>query len=97
MECVYMIKVNGIVRYIGRTNDLVRREAQHNYLCFKKLTKKQLYKEIRKYETLTTIKLQKVKSFQSKVDAKRWECYLILNDYFGKKQLWQTVPRISDI
>jgi len=91
-----MIKVNGVVRYIGRTNDLERREKQHNYLCFKKQTKKQLYQEIRNYP-ITDIKLQRVKSFQSKVDAKRWECYLILNDYFGKKLLWQRVPRISDV
>lgn len=94
---VYVIKIKGIVRYIGMTNDLVMREKQHNYL-FSKGKKKILYDKIRVLnKDIKNIKIEMVKAFDKKEDAKRWECYLILADYFNKKQLWQRVPRISDV
>lgn len=97
MEYVYHIRVNGIVRYIGRTNNIKRREAEHNHLCFVKKTPKELYSGIRNYPSILEIKIIVTKVFDNKVQAKRWECFLILKDYFGEKKLWQRVPRITDI
>jgi predicted GIY-YIG superfamily endonuclease len=94
---VYEIKIDGIRRYIGITNDLEKRQKQHNYLI-KKDNKKMLYKMIKKTNGDNYyISLEKLKPFKEKVDARRFECLIILNDYFGQKKLWQRVPRISDI
>lgn len=92
---VYKIEFGGIVRYIGKTGDMVVREKNHNYLCFKKLQNKILYNEIRS-GGLGEIKLIKLKEFNSELDARRWECMLILKDYFGERNLWQMVPNIND-
>jgi predicted GIY-YIG superfamily endonuclease len=96
MYVVYRIEIEGITRYIGLTNDITRREKQHNYLCFKAGKKKALYDEVRKV-SLAKIELIIVKTFTSKVEAKRFECLLILTDHFNKAELWQKVPRISDM
>lgn len=94
---VYEIKIKGIRRYVGITNDIVKRQKQHNYLM-KKMTKKMLYNMIKKTSGDDYyISLEKLKPFKTKVDARRFECLIILNDYFGQKALWQRVPRISDI
>lgn len=94
---VYIIKISGIIRYVGYTYNLEERQKQHNYLCFKKQTNKKLYKEIRNLEKIKFIKIEKIKTFKSRVEAKRWECYMILKDYFNKKSLWQNVPKITDM
>lgn len=96
MYWVYRIEVEGVTRYIGMTGDVYGREKQHNYLCFKKGKKKRLYDGIRRGKE-KEIKLIPIKTFGTKIEAKRWECFLILNDYFGKKQLWQLVPKITDM
>jgi predicted GIY-YIG superfamily endonuclease len=95
MWCVYGVKYDGIWRYIGKTGDLEKREKNHNYMCFKKLGDKLFYREIRSrgYEDIELIKL---KEFNCEEDARRWECLLILEDYFGKGDLWQMIPSISD-
>lgn len=87
---VYEIRIDGIIRYIGYTDSFKRRKAQHINLISKDTTK-YLYKKINE---LTSPKIEIVinKEFENKGDAKRWEAYLILNDYFGKKQLWQSFP-----
>lgn len=96
MFWVYQIEIGGVIRYIGYTNDLIKREKQHNYLCFKTNKKKLLYNSVRKLG-IKEIKLKPLKPFKDKVDAKRWECYLILNDWFNGRLLWQRVPKISDV
>lgn len=96
MYWVYRIEVDSITRYVGFTEDIGRRQKQHNYLCFKVLKKKKLYDSIRKTK-MTEIKLMAVKTFATKVEAKRYEAFLILNHYFNKKELWQHIPRISDM
>lgn len=91
---IYQIIINNKIRYIGRTNNLKTREYQHNYLL-KKGKDKLLYNNIR-LENIKTINLQSILEFKNITEAKRYECYLILKDYFTNKELWQKVPNISD-
>ena len=93
---VYKVEIDDIVRYIGFSGDIIRREKNHNYLCFKRLDKKILYEKIRSETHSKEIKLQVIKEFSKETDARRYECFLILKDYFAKKQLWQKVPQITD-
>jgi predicted GIY-YIG superfamily endonuclease len=95
MFWVYRIEVDGITRYIGQTKNIDAREKQHNYLCFKKNKKKVLYNNIRIVKQ-NKIKLIPVKTFSTHIEAKRYEAFLILNDYFNKKELWQHIPKIKD-
>jgi predicted GIY-YIG superfamily endonuclease len=96
MVYVYKIEVGGVVRYFGYTNDLKKRKWQHNYLCFKKNYKKDLYNRIRIMKA-SEIELIPIRAFDDKVDAKRFECLMILKDYFSERQLWQSIPKISDM
>lgn len=91
MNWVYSIEVKGVVRYIGITNNLKRRQTQHNYL-FKKGEEKELYSNIRLINEDEKIVLKPIYEFSSLLDAERYECFLILKDYFSDKQLWQSPP-----
>ena len=91
---VYKIQIDGVARYIGHTNNLKRRQTQHNYL-FRKGKSKLLYDNIK--DKTTELILIPIKEFKSKVEAKRWECLLILLDHFGEKLLWQKPPQIKDM
>lgn len=98
MYYVYRIEINKRTRYIGFTQDIITREKQHNYLCFKQEKKKELYNRVRNlHPSLKKFELNIVKTFGTKIEAKRFECFLILHDYFGKKELWQRIPRITDV
>ena len=95
---VYCIRIHGVIRYIGRTNCPIRRQLQHRN-DFKKMTNKLLFINIiHHYPDFRSddIILEIIKSFKSEVEAKRFECYLILGDYFKDKNLWQKVPNITD-
>ena len=92
---VYQIKINGIVRYIGRTKDLKKREYYHNYNLRKGLNK-ELYNYCRELN-LESLKLQMIKVLDTEIECKRYECLLILKDFFNKHLLKQRVPRISDM
>ena len=92
MNWVYSIEINGVIRYIGITNNLKRREKQHNYL-FRKGETKELYSNIRLVKPDEDIVLNPMYEFSSLVDAERMECYLILKDYFGDNNLWQSKPK----
>lgn len=94
MFYVYKIEINNIIRYYGITNDIKKRTYQHNY-HLKKGANKDLYNNIRKIN-ITSINLDEVKIFKKRIDAKRYECLLILTDYFNNQELWQKVPNISD-
>lgn len=95
---VYEIWIDGVVRYIGYTKNLQLRQKQHNRLCFKTDYKKDLYNKIRAdYPHIKSLTLTENRQFTDKVEAKRWECLLILNDHFLSGDLWQKVPRISDV
>lgn len=92
MNCyVYEIKIDGKTRYIGYTDNLNRREKQH-IRDYKKGDNKYLYKMTRETSPETIYKLNIVKEFNNKGDGKRYEAYLILKDYFTKKELWQSFP-----
>ena len=96
MFYVYRIKIEGTTRYIGHTNDIKRREREHNRSCFKTDDRKILYSKIKSETTYGKISLETIKQFTTKTEAKRYEAFLILYDHFTKKQLWQKVPNISD-
>jgi len=92
---VYTIEVNGSVAYIGRTIDIKRRQTEHNR-HFKSGKAKDFYDYLRSIRFNSKIELIQVAEFKSKTDAKRYEMFLILQDYFGVKLLKQRVPQIKD-
>jgi len=93
---VYTISYNSWVIYIGMTDSIKRRETQHNYL-YKKNKVKDLYDYLRLKNFEDRIELKPVKVFDTRVEAKRYECMLILQDHFSSKLLKQKVPNIMDM
>lgn len=98
---VYKITYNNQLLYIGFTGNLDRRIKDHNSL-FKNGHKKQLYFYLREQKFTGLIELIPIKTFKKKVDAKRYEAYLILKDYFSitnkeilKQTLLQKIPSIG--
>jgi hypothetical protein len=92
----YSISIDGIVRYIGTTNNLHRRQLEHNNL-FKKGNNKLLYEKMRELKFEGIIELIPMYEFATSLRSKRRECYEILKDYFGPNNLFQKVPNISDL
>lgn len=92
---VYIIKIGELTVYIGRTIDIKRRQTEHN-THFKSGKSKVLYDYLRDINYDSKIELIEVAQFKSKTDAKRYEMYLILQDYFSKRLLKQSVPQIKD-
>lgn len=68
-----------------------RRQSEH-IRGIKKGTGKELYKKANLLQN-PHIEWEIVGEFQISGDAKRFECYLILGDYFGKGDLWQSPPK----
>lgn len=91
---VYAIYLRRKVIYIGMTCDRIKRQKTHSYL-YKKGFQKQLYEYLRAEGFSGEITLKPLMSFRTKTEAKRYEMLLILQDYFGKKELKQSVPSIS--
>lgn len=93
---VYKILFEGKTVYIGRTNNITKRKQHHKSL-YKSGKKKKLYDYLRNTNKFDGIfELITIKSFINLTDAKNYEMLLILKDYFGKKELLQSVPKISD-
>lgn len=93
---VYSININGFDIYIGMTNNILRREYEHNYKL-KKGINNELYNYLRCLN-INDIKLKKIKTFENRLDAKRYECFLILKNYFESEfKLKQKIPIIKDI
>jgi predicted GIY-YIG superfamily endonuclease len=91
MYYVYRIKVDGVTRYIGITNNPGRRQKEHRR-DYEKGDAKYFYRMTREVSPETRYELEIVKEFDLLIDAKRWECFLILKDWFSKRQLWQSQP-----
>jgi predicted GIY-YIG superfamily endonuclease len=94
MYNVYRISNRNNVIYIGYTNDLTRRSKEHNY-HLNKGTSKQLYDFLRKKQ-IRSIKLELLKKFKTRTEAKRFECMLILMYHFAGHSTLQKIPSISD-
>lgn len=92
---LYKIEIQGVTRYWGITFDLKRRQAQHNKGLLSD-EKKQLYINCREWG-VEKIELIPESHWETRVEAKRMECYLILKDHFENRELWQSVPKISDM
>ena len=93
---VYSISIGGIVRYIGQTNNLHRRQLEHNNM-FKKGDDKLLYEKMREVKFEGIIELIPIYEFPNSLKAKRYECLEILKDHFGPNNLWQKIPIIKDM
>lgn len=95
---VYSIIINGEILYIGRTDNLHRRELQHRN-DFKKGKDKELYNYLRSINYTKPIELTYICSFPTLTDSKRYEAFLILSNYFtiysNVVSLKQTLPRIA--
>lgn len=88
---LYEIIVDGTRRYIGITNNLRRRSKEHLRLI-KSDNNKYLYRKIRESQLEPSITILAMSDEMPILEAKRLECYLILKDYFNKKELWQSAP-----
>ena len=91
MWFIYCIIIEDKMRYIGITNNIKKREYQHNYDCYKQRRSKDLYNNVRPLNI--KLELNVLKIFNNKVDAERYEAYLILKDFFTQKSLWQAAPK----
>ena len=90
---IYQIIHKKHVLYIGQTDNLNRREKQHNY-HLKKGTHKELYNYLREIG-ITQIKLKVIKEVNSRTEAKRIEIFLILTAHFKNRKLFQKIPSIG--
>jgi predicted GIY-YIG superfamily endonuclease len=91
MFFVYEIVIGGVRRYVGYTNNIKRRQSQH-VRDYQKGSPKYLYLMTAKTAPKTIYQLNVLRQFPNKGDAQRYEAYLILKDYFTKKELWQSFP-----
>lgn len=103
MNVVYEISVNDKIVYIGRTNNIDRREIEHRngykrYLANPADNNKQLYAFLsRHYVSPSEIILKPIYLPKTKTEAKRYEMYTILFFYFNHPgQLQQKIPGIKD-
>lgn len=87
---VYEIKIGEVRRYIGVTNNIKRRQTEHNR-GIKVNHKKMLYQKLRELEIID-IKIEPIANFKNKIDANRFEAMIILEDFFSSNLLWQKVP-----
>lgn len=92
---IYNIQYFGQVLYIGQTNNIKRRQSQHNRALKNPDKKQEIYEYLRELGA-KEITLTLLETYSDRVTAKRRECYLILKDYFGQKQLKNKIPNISD-
>lgn len=92
---VYTISYNNEIIYWGRTNNLKRRQYEHNY-HLRKGKENLLYSYLRKKKvSKITLKIQF--EYKDKVSSKRMEMFQILKYMFIEdKILYQKIPNISD-
>lgn len=89
---VYEIKVNGVRRYIGITNNFIRRQKEH-IRDIKKGKSKYLYQKINETPPeLLKLEFRQLSEELPVLEIKRLEAHYILQDYFTNKELWQWAP-----
>lgn len=89
---VYEIKVNGVRRYVGVTNNFVRRQKEH-LRAIKNGQSKYLYQKINETPPeLTKISFSQISDELTILEARRFEGFLILSDWFNRRELWQSAP-----
>lgn len=88
---VYRLTSSSGALYIGRTNNIERRIKEHQMNI--KNGKSTLF-----YDSLVdgTFTYEILSTFKTKVEAKRYEMYLILQRYYSGEKLYQKIPNISD-
>lgn len=91
---IYSIKLGGLTRYIGMTNNIKRRQSQHRTDSKKLDLTKSFYKMKRQLHLEEEIVLEVIYQTEKKIEAIRMEAYLILKDHFADAQLWQSPPQI---
>ena len=92
MYYVYRIKVDGVTRYIGITNNPGRRQKEHRR-DYEKGDAKYFYRMTREVSPETRYELEIVKEFDLLSEAQKYEAMLILRFYFSDKdELWQSCP-----
>lgn len=89
---VYKIEIDGITRYIGITNNVKRRQSQHN-TGLKGDDRKELYCFLRE-QGIYQIELIPIIECEDRTTAKRLEMHMILSDWVGNRELKQSVPGI---
>ena len=96
MYFVYQIKADDKVVYIGRTNNIKRRQYEHRY-NYSRMQSKALYKYLRTINyKAEDIVLECIYETNSKTEIKRMELYLILKYHFEHpKQLKNKIPAIK--
>jgi len=96
MNYVYQIKINNTVRYIGISNDLDRREAQHRS-GVKSNTPKPFYQWCNTNGIKASdITLEPIFKHSKRVEVKRYEAFWILHYYFSDNNtLLNKLPAIS--
>lgn len=89
---VYQIEILGIIRYIGISNNIKLRTSQHNR-GIRKCDKKLFYDYCREYG-ITSVELTPIIECKDRTTAKRWEMYMILDDWSKNRELKQVIPGI---
>ena len=89
---VYQIKVDEIIRYVGISNNIKLRTSQHNR-GIRRGDKKLFYDFCRECG-ITTVELIPLIECKDRTTAKRWEMYMILDDWSKNRELKQVIPGI---
>tara|TARA_R110002050_G_scaffold74369_3_gene159590 strand:- start:3333 stop:3668 length:336 start_codon:yes stop_codon:yes gene_type:complete len=96
---VYLLSYNNIELYIGMSKDPLKRLKQHQY-SLNKGDLKPLYNHLRESGiTILDLDLSILKTFKTRVQAKRYECYILLKQYFEndfEMITFNKIPNISD-
>lgn len=88
---VYSISPDGIRRYIGFTNNIKRRQTEHNRDRWS--LKKKFYFWVNERFPNEALQLDIIATFETSIEAQRYEAYLILQDHFNNKNLLNSPPK----
>lgn len=89
MYVVYGIDILGVMKYVGMTNNIKRRQYEHRRMVSK--SDKELYTMMRLSKEEPTLYI--LKEFEKKIDAVRFEAWLILDGYYNDRGLLNDLPK----